>query len=451
VRTVLWPWLAWFTLGLFAVLLFTDPVGAADQDSYGYPIADGVAATVIGTPRELKYPLPATIPAQIRTLQIFPEHEIPDVFWYARGLKFGFIPHKGEKRPLIFIIAGTGASYRAEKVVSMAKAFYSAGFHVLTLSSPTQLNFLLNASTTHLPGFPQDDAEDLYRAMEMAYAQVRDQIEVSSFYLTGYSLGAFDAAFVAQLDEQRKVFQFAKVLMINPPVDLYHSVDILDHMLVDNIPGGVEGTGAFLNRVIERLSAIYTKDDALSFNDDFLYNVYEELRAEAQRTGEPLSDERKGAAALIGISFRISSASIVFGADVINKSGYIVSPSVTLGKYTALDQYGRASHRVSFVEYVHDMLLPVIGPEYPGKSAEQVIALASLHSIENYLRSAEQIGVVTNADEVILAPGELEYLKQLFGSRIRVYPRGGHCGNMDYRENVEFMLDFFGKKEVAQR
>jgi pimeloyl-ACP methyl ester carboxylesterase len=74
--------------------------------------------------------------------------------------------------------------------------------------------------------------------MRLAYEQVADRIEVSQFHLTGYSLGAWQAAFVAQLDEQEKVFGFGKVLLVNPPVSLYSSIRILDDLLDKNIPGG---------------------------------------------------------------------------------------------------------------------------------------------------------------------------------------------------------------------
>jgi len=32
----------------------------------------------------------------------------------------------------------------------------------------------------------------------------------------------------------------------------------------------------------------------------------------------------------------------------------------------------------------------------------------------------------------------------VMGDRARIWPRGGHCGNMAYRDNVEHMLAFFG-------
>jgi hypothetical protein len=48
-----------------------------------------------------------------------------------------------------------------------------------------------------------------------------------------------------------------------------------------------------------------------------------------------------------------------------------------------------------------------------------------------------------NEDDLILAPGDIAFLKSVFGSRAKIYPIGGHCGNMSYRENVEYMIKFF--------
>jgi hypothetical protein len=48
---------------------------------------------------------------------------------------------------------------------------------------------------------------------------------------------------------------------------------------------------------------------------------------------------------------------------------------------------------------------------------------------------------MTNENDFILAPADLGYLRQIFGERIKVYPRGGHLGNLEYRDN---MVDFVG-------
>ena len=99
--------------------------------------------------------------------------------------------------------------------------FYQAGYHVITISSPTKPPFMAAASSTNLPGLTNYDAEDLYRVMTHALDVVSKEIEITEKYVTGYSLGGIESAFVGYLDSQRKEINFDKVLMINPPVNLY--------------------------------------------------------------------------------------------------------------------------------------------------------------------------------------------------------------------------------------
>ena len=180
-------------------------------------------------------------------LKVFPDRVPPEVFWYEREFRYSLTYQKGEA-PLIFVIAGTGSAFYSSSMIFFQKIFYQAGFHVICLSSPTNMNFIVTASETSLPGNIFEDARDLYRVMTMAWEQVKSRIKVSEFYLTGYSLGASEAAFVSKLDEERRVFNFKKVLMINPAVSLYTSAKILDGMLLRALPGGPD----HLRRLVQR-------------------------------------------------------------------------------------------------------------------------------------------------------------------------------------------------------
>ena len=146
-----------------------------------------------------------------------------------------------------------------------------------------------------------------------AYEKVRERIEVSEFFLTGYSLGGWQAAFVAELDAREKVFDFSKVLLINPPVSLYSSIRILDDLLISNVPGGASGVDVYFERVFSAFVEFYKEHDFIDFSEDFLYRAYKKY----QPGDEDL-------AALIGLSFRLSSLNMVFTADVMSGSGYMV-------------------------------------------------------------------------------------------------------------------------------
>jgi hypothetical protein len=66
--------------------------------------------------------------------------------------------------------------------------------------------------------------------------------------------------------------------MINPPVNLYNSVSVLDRMLVENIPGGLDHFKEFYDRLMESLSGIYEIMGHIEFTEDFLYEVYKKKK-----------------------------------------------------------------------------------------------------------------------------------------------------------------------------
>ena len=196
---------------------------------YDYPLKDPYLATIIGTPTEFEAKLPEKIDYKLMALKVFPDRVPPDVFWYERS--FGIrSPIKG-RGAIDFCHCRDRQQLLLFEHDLLSEDLYQAGFHVICLSSPTQMNFITTASKTSLPGNILEDARDLYRVMTMAWEQVKSRIKVSEFYLTGYSLGASEAAFVSKLDEERGTFKFKKVLMINPAVSLYDSAKVLDDMI----------------------------------------------------------------------------------------------------------------------------------------------------------------------------------------------------------------------------
>lgn len=369
------------------------------------------------------------MPLTKRRLRVFPERKVPDVLWYARDLLYS-VALQSKPAPLIYIIAGTGGGHDGEKNRVMAKAFFQAGFHVVSLSSPTYPNFVVAASSTGVVGHSEKDAADLYRVMEMIWAGLRAEIDVTAFHLSGYSLGGFNSAFVSKLDEQRGVFNFDKVLMINPPVSLYNSVSILDRM-TENIPGGVDNFNQFAGQLMNGLTQIYTQTDDV-FANDILYRGYQALG---------LKDEQL--AALIGTSFRLSSASLVFAADIMADFGYIKPRGLVLDRNSDLTQYDGLATRLNFTDYYHEFFYPYYREEYPQFSRDEFISAISLQSITPYLRKTQKISLMHNADDVILSRGDIDYLTEVFGGRAKIYPYGGHCGNLAHRDNIDHMLNVF--------
>src|SRR6185369_14778362 len=186
---------------LFIACLVLLPLQSlAADDGYGYPIPGSHEATILGTPASLMPEFPVSMRTRQLVLDVISNRKKPPIFFYDEGLRCTFA-YQEQKAPLVFLIAGAGASDRASRLVTMMKALHQAGFHVITLPSPSHANFIISASQSSIPGDLTEDAADLYRAMETAWKQVQGDIEVSSFHLAGFSLGGSQAAFVAKLDE----------------------------------------------------------------------------------------------------------------------------------------------------------------------------------------------------------------------------------------------------------
>jgi hypothetical protein len=399
--------------------------------AYDYPLTNPYRAAVVGTPSEFKADMPDKVDVKTVELKVFENRKSPDVFWYNDTLKYS-IATQERAAPLIFVIAGTGADYNSPKANMLLRVFHQAGFHVITLSSPTHPTFVVSASLNSVPGNIQEDSKDLYHVMELIWEDLRSKIGVTKFYLTGYSLGGAQSAFISKLDEDRQIFNFSKVLMINPPVNLFNSVKILDDMLVDNIPGGLDKMDAFMAETMDQFSKFYTMGNFVDVDDEFLHAAF--------RDDQVLDEKLK---AVIGMSFRISAANMFFTSDVINNRGYIAPKNIPLSSTSSLTDFMLTSFRVSFTDYFNEYLFPYFQTKQPNLSKQDLIDSSSLKSIEPYLSSSNKIGLMTNRDDFILAAGEIDYLQTVFKSRAKIYPTGGHCGNMDYKENVAYMLDFF--------
>ena len=413
--------------GVLIVFLLLMPAFAwADDTVYRYPIDDSYAATILGTPQKLRPELSGEVP--VKTMILETDLKKPEIFFYDHGLRYT-VAFQDRKAPLIFLIAGTGGSSRSSKMLALVNNLYRAGFHVVALPSPTSSNFIINASTSHVPGNLTEDAADLYQAMEQIWNVSKDHIEVSDFFLAGYSLGGTEAAFVAKLDEERKVFDFRRVLMLNPAVSLYTSASRIEGLL-DGIPGGPRRVGAFFNQMMAKSTDFYRKGDFVAIDDDFLYSAYQARLL-----------NRNEAGGLIAVSFRIGSAGMIFTSDAMTNDGYVIPKNKVLKNSDSLDDCFWTSLHLSFLDYFNEYFYPHFRSVRPELTKEELIESLSLKSIENYLTSSTRIGVITNEDDFILAPGELDYLRRVFGSRIKIYPRGGHLGNLEYRDNMAFLID----------
>ncbi|MGL5124339.1 MAG: serine/threonine protein kinase [Fusobacteriaceae bacterium] len=400
------------------VLIFSDS---------SYPYTDPLVATIVGSSTLMTEGVSLLEDIKISEHKIYTEmgKKITENFWYQKGYKFSLVKQK-KKAPLIFVIAGTGAAHNSVRMTYFQRIFYDAGYNVISISSPMQMNFILNASSSRMPGRLMADSEDIYEIMQKAYEKVKKNIEVSDFYIMGYSLGAAQTAYVSYIDEREKKFNFKRGFMINPVVDMYKSATKLDNMLNDNIDNDKKKIGILVEEIFTEISK-KTSGKNIQLSEAVIYSLFKE---------KIISNEKM--AALIGLAFRIIAIDLNFITDITNNRN--IYESKAIGKFEPLFKYFQKIDFAGFDDYLSRLAEPYYKEK--GMSKNSLLKSVKLNEIENYLRTTSKLAVVTNRDELILDKKDMAYLEDVFKDKIIVYPYGGHCGNMFFEPNVNQMLNY---------
>ncbi|MCI7681463.1 MAG: serine/threonine protein kinase [Fusobacterium necrophorum] len=395
-----------------------------------YPFPNPYDATIIGSSMIMTPGVSKKVPKKNYEIVTKEQGELPENLWNHNKFRFSLVKQKN-KAPLIFLLAGTGSDYNSGRMELFQRILYDAGFHVISISSQMTVNFIASASKFHLPGLLEEDSRDMYEIMKKAYQSVKKEIEVTNFFLTGYSLGATNAAFLSKLDEEEQFFNFKRVFMVNPAVNLYSSARQLDKYLNQVTKNDVRNLEKMLEAFLMKLKE-EAKNEYIGLSSENIYKYFQ---------GNQFSDIQK--AALVGLAFRINAVDLNYVSDLLAKTGVYTKVDEHIKKFSPMLSYFAKIKFADFGTYVDKIALPYyrkkLGIHY---SKEELIAGSSLQGIEEYLKNSPKIVAVTNEDELILSKEDFAFLRNTMGNRIFIYPKGGHCGNMFYTPNVKVMLEF---------
>lgn len=398
-----------------------------DLSAYNYPIKDPLMATVAGSPPDENLK-DIILREKIYGIEVFENRKLPPTMRYLDEYEFNFA-WQGNKAPLIFVIPGTGSNYKSGKMKFLQKIFHDAGFHVICLNSTFTRRFAAMGSKSNIPGISSEDSRDLYEVMKLAYDNVKQDIEVSEFFLTGYSLGGLSSAFIADIDEKEQVFNFSKVLLINPPVDLFTSTKIFDFYVTKNLKHKAD---VFFDNIFTKASKYFEFKGDVYIDEEFLYDI---------NRIAPLN--RADLEGLIGVAFRMSLANVVFSVDMLTNGGYVKARDKVMGVGDSTTPYFKEVLHWTFEDYLNTVLLPYWKKTHPKDNWENLVYKISLKALEQYLKGTDKIGVIHNEDDIILGKGDLDFIKNTFGQRAMIFPNGGHLGNMLFEPNIKYMVNFF--------
>src|SRR6202049_2347720 len=183
----------------------------------------GLRATVFGPCPPNLAPMPSAAPLVEINIAMPWARPVPDIFWFDRKLRVWFSAQR-KPAPLAIVISGRGSDGNTAKPSKLGGALYGAGYHVLTVPSPTFPRFIVSASSTGVAGDLMQDGHDLYAAMQEIVAHLPRKARITEIDVLGYSLGGANAAIVKSIDAAEGKLKIHRAVMIDPPVSLFSSI-----------------------------------------------------------------------------------------------------------------------------------------------------------------------------------------------------------------------------------
>ncbi|MDP9012138.1 MAG: hypothetical protein M3O41_05685 [Pseudomonadota bacterium] len=405
-------------------------------------LADSAAlrATVYGTPPQNLAPMPAKVPLVEINIAMPWAQPVPGVLWFDRRLRVWFSA-QDKPSPLAIVIPGTGGDGNTSLLSTLRGALYGAGYHVLTMPSPTFPGFIVSASSTGVAGDLTQDGRDLYAAMQLVVAHLPGKIHITDIDVLGYSLGGANAAVVKSIDARERKLNIHRAVMIEPPVSLFASVGRLDKLFALSIGSGDDGVERLYHKLYAQLANLYRASDRVQIDENFLLSA----AAAVLKTDAEFS-------AAIALTFRLDLVDMFFAGDLYAGTGVVVDPKHPPSPGDSLEEIYRSLRNKPFADYFTEVFAPYYLKHRPHSTRESLIADNRLDVIGDALRNDPDYYVQANSDDLILDESELNWLKTTLGSKIAVYDHGGHLGNLGDRRQVSDMLDMLaGRWQGATR
>jgi hypothetical protein len=405
------------------------PPAATPGPATGLSDSAGLRATVFGTPPQDVAPLPAKVPLSEINIELPWRLPVPQVLWFNSKLRV-WLSAQDKPAPLAVVISGTGSDGNTQTMSVLRAALYGAGYHVLTLPSPTFPGFIVSASSTGVAGDLEQDGHDLYSAMQEIIAHLPRKVHITDIDVLGYSLGGANAAIIKSIDATEGKLKIHRALMINPPVSLFSSVGRLDRLFTATIGPGDRGVELLYRRLYSQIANLYRASDRLELDENFLLTA----GAATLKTDAEFS-------AAIALAFRLELVDMFFIGDLYAKTGVITDPQHPPRVRDSLENVQRELRARPFADYFTGVFAPYYLKRRPDATSASLIAANRLDIIADTLRSDGDYYAQTSSNDLILNKRELAWLEDTLGSRIVVYDHGGHLGEVGDRQQVADMLD----------
>ncbi len=345
---------------------------------------------------------------------------------------------KEQTKSLVFILTGVTGSASDGIANQYAHQLTQECHHALILPSIFNQNFVNSSSSTGVVGNSLYDMKDFYDFMKksVSYIEENHDLIFNNYSLLGYSLGALTSAYIHKLDEDQKSFNFEKTLLINPPVDLDYSLS-----KVDNFKSNLKKIGKVKRiRLLAKIGKHVAIHKRVKTNRVVYLNFINSTK---------MADFQYKA--MIGFDLSKELTDIILCSKDVLKSvhgrdlGIIPNYRRRIQKKLA-KMFGYKDYFLKFVMgYREDF------DNLPPMDYKDFISQNSITSLTHWLKTHNDIYIMHNKDDFIISQSDIEYLKETFGDRLTLYPRGGHMGNIWHDENVKQVNSIIGSNNLMAK
>jgi phospholipid-binding lipoprotein MlaA len=329
--------------------------------------------------------------------------------------------------PLMYVVPGVGGNRLSPSTLALAEIGFERGHSVVAVSSPTNWEFMRFGASVTVPGYGPADAHDLHVALTAIDRDLEARLpgRFGKRRVLGASLGGYHALLMAAREGAAAVrgasglLAFDQCVALNPPVSLEHALMQLDRFYNAPLAFPADERAA-------RIEEIYAKVLYLGNGD--------------LEPGMELPFGEVESRFLIGLAFRLDLQFMILQSQDLEDSGMLLTERTPLHRAPAF----REAAEYSFMEYVHAFLLPYFARREPDiaftdEGARRLFLNSDLHAAEPGLLGNERVHVLTNENDFLLRPDDLDWLRETFGERLILFPDGGHLGNV-YREYLQDVI-----------
>ena len=312
--------------------------------------------------------------------------------------------------PLVFILAGVGSNRLSDIDLAIAEMVYTHGYSAVTISSPTNWEFIEQAASVSVPGFTPVDARDLSGALESIALDLNKKYprRITSTALMGLSLGALEALFIADLERQNPTREphLDRTVAIDPPVDLTYALNQID---------------AYYDAALDWPAPERQAHELLALHKA------SKLIKEGIKNDSKLSFDETESKYLVGVNYRFILRNLLFASQKKKNQGVV---NANFGHFNIQETYDKLA-KYSYADYFRLFVMPYYDARREaGVTREAFVRRADLAAIEPTLRADQRLRVYVNQNDFILRPGDIDWLRADLGDRLKVFKDGGHLGNL---------------------